>query len=454
MGGFDLFGCLWLFFVYSFLGWIAETCFCVLKYRKFMNRGMLNSPLCIVYGISAVIITIGFPELFDEIPILFLDCAGVSTLLEWFTAKILEKLDHKKWWDYSSKRWNLDGYICLQYSIVWGILGVLSVKFVTPVLMKLYHMVPSFMMQIALWALLGVLIVDILGSTYIIRGSVKRNDTIQKIDHELYSRKKRFGRWLEKHILMRVEKAYPAINEGERLEKEKTNVFAEGCSFYKLVLLFFIGAFAGDLIETVFCRITMGYWMSRSSVVWGPFSIVWGFAMVVATSLLYNYRNRSSSFIFAMGTVLGGVYEYLCSVFTEIVFGKIFWDYSGFMFNIGGRVNLLFCFFWGIAGVVWLKGVYPYLSKWIEKIPMLAGKIITWCLIIFMAADSLVSAAALMRQDQREKNIPASNVVQQWLDENYDDETLYKIYPKAKKPKKVDKSENITYSNTRNDAAL
>ena len=107
-----------------------------------------------------------------------------------------------------------------------------------------------------------------------------------------------------------------------------------------------------------------------------------------------------------------------------------------------------------IAGVVWLKGVYPYLSKWIEKIPMLAGKIITWCLIIFMAADSLVSAAALMRQDQREKNIPASNVVQQWLDENYDDETLYKIYPKAKKPKKVDKSENITYSNTRNGAAL
>ena len=101
-----------------------------------------------------------------------------------------------------------------------------------------------------------------------------------------------------------------------------------------------------------------------------------------------------------------------------------------------------------------MKGVYPYLSKWIEKIPMLAGKIITWCLIIFMAADSLVSAAALMRQDQREKNIPASNVVQQWLDENYDDEPLYKIYPKAKKPKKVDKSENITYSNTRNDAAL
>ena len=85
---------------------------------------------------------------------------------------------------------------------------------------------------------------------------------------------------------------------------------------------------------------------------------------------------------------------------------------------------------------------------------MRIGKILTWCLIVFMAVDSLVSAAALIRQDQRGNNIPASNVVQQWLDENYDDETLHKIYPKAKKPKKVDKLADITYSNTRDDAAL
>ena len=310
---------LWLYMIYSFIGWCGEVAVAAVKRHRFVNRGAVSGPFCPIYGLGAAVVAVFFPELKGNPLFLFLGGMVVNTFVEYVTGRIMEMSLHKKWWDYSSKRWNLDGYICLQYSIVWGILGVLSVKFVTPVLMKLYHMVPSFMMQIALWALLGVLIVDILGSTYIIRGSVKRNDTIQKIDHELYSRKKRFGRWLEKHILMRVEKAYPAINEGERLEKEKTTVFAEGCSFYKLVLLFFIGAFAGDLIETVFCRITMGYWMSRSSVVWGPFSIVWGFAMVVATSLLYNYRNRSSSFIFAMGTVLGGVYEYLCSVFTEIL---------------------------------------------------------------------------------------------------------------------------------------
>ena len=90
MGGLDLFGCLWLFFVYSFLGWIAETCFCVLKYRKFMNRGMLNSPLCIVYGIAAVIITIGFPELFDEIPILFLGCVELVHFLSGLQQRFLK----------------------------------------------------------------------------------------------------------------------------------------------------------------------------------------------------------------------------------------------------------------------------------------------------------------------------------------------------------------------------
>lgn len=143
-------------------------------------------------------------------------------------------------------------------------------------------------------------------------------------------------------------------SSGEK-EKTETGVFAEGCSFYKIVLLFIIGAFLGDITETIFCRITAGVWMSRSSLVWGPFSIVWGLAIALATWFLYNYRDRSDGFLFAFGTFLGGAYEYICSVFTEIVFGKVFWDYSDIPFNLGGRINLLYCFFWGIAAVVWLK---------------------------------------------------------------------------------------------------
>ena len=109
--------------------------------------------------------------------------------------------------------------------------------------------------------------------------------------------------------------------------------------------------------------------MSRSSVIYGPFSIVWGLGCAFLTLLLYRYRNKSDSTIFLAGTLLGGAYEYICSVFTEMVFGTIFWDYSGFAFNLGGRINLLYCFFWGIAAVVWLKLIYPKLSGCIEKIP-------------------------------------------------------------------------------------
>ncbi|WP_270522908.1 putative ABC transporter permease [Ligilactobacillus ruminis] len=68
----------------------------------------------------------------------------------------------------------------------------------------------------------------------------------------------------------------------------------------------------------------------------------------MATYIMYNYRDRSDGFVFAFGTFIGGAYEYICSVFTEIVFGKIFWDYHGLPFNLGGRINLLYCFFWAL----------------------------------------------------------------------------------------------------------
>ena len=80
-----------------------------------------------------------------------------------------------------------------------------------------------------------------------------------------------------------------------------STVFAYGCGFYKIVWLFLIGAFLGDIVETIFCRITGGVWMSRSSVVWGPFSVVWGLGIAGATMLLYRYRDRSDRYIFMAG---------------------------------------------------------------------------------------------------------------------------------------------------------
>ena len=95
--------------------------------------------------------------------------------------------------------------------------------------------------------------------------------------------------------------------------------------------------------------------MSRSSVIYGTFSIVWGFGAVILTVVLQRLAGKEDRYIFLAGSVLGGVYEYLCSVFTEIFLGTTFWDYSDMPFNIGGRTNLLYCIFWGLLSVVWVK---------------------------------------------------------------------------------------------------
>ena len=151
--------------------------------------------------------------------------------------------------------------------------------------------------------------------------------------------------------------------------------------------------------------------------------------------MLYQYRNRSDRFLFLVGTFLGGAYEYLCSVFTELVFGKVFWDYSKIPFNLGGRINLLYCFFWGIAAVVWFKAILPKVEKGIGMIPVMAGKCLVWVMVVFMSCNIAVSCMALIRYDERSRGITAEASWQQWCDIYYDDAKLMKIYPNAVEPK-------------------
>ena len=258
----------------------------------------------------------------------------------------------------------------------------------------------------------------------------------QGVDSWLTGVSSRLERRIYGWVDRRIQNAYPEAAYRRELQAEaeqRKTVFAYGLCFYKIALLLVVGAFLGDIVETIFCRLTAGIWMSRSSFVWGPFSIVWGVALAAATMLLYRYRKYSDRFLFFMGTFLGGAYEYTCSVMTEIMFGKVFWDYSKIPFNLGGRINLLYCFFWGIAAVVWIKGVYPVMSAWIEKIPIRFGKIATWLLLVFFCVDMAVSGLALIRSSEREKGIPATSSWQQEMDEHYGDDVLKKIYPNALK---------------------
>ena len=427
----DWFQVLWLFFCYSFLGWVLEVVFEAAVNRRYVDRGVLNGPLCVIYGVAGTIISVGFVELKESVFFLFLFGALVATVVEWVAGHALETLTHTRWWDYSHLPWNLDGYICLGASALWGALGVVMVLWGNPLLLLPYSLLPALVRRILLWVALGLLAVDALDTALTLLGLHARMPQVEQVGNRLAAVTLRSGHWILSRTERRMQKAVPAVSIVRPAKKEKAAVFGQGADFYKIALLFFIGAFLGDITETIFCRVTAGIWMSRSSVVWGPFSIVWGLAIALVTKLLYRYKDRPSSYLFVAGTLLGGAYEYLCSVFTELVFGTVFWDYSEIPFNLGGRINLLYCFFWGFAAVVWFKVLYPPVGRWIEKLPVTPGKVLTWALVLFMTADIVISSAAMLRQGQRAEGIPADTPAAIWLDEHYDDDTMRRIYPNA-----------------------
>ena len=422
---------LWLLLVYSFLGWVIETAVSAVKTRKFSNRGFSTGPYCLIYGITAVILTVTMGELLDNTLFLLIGCGTISTAAEWFTGKLLERMNRHKWWDYSGKKWNFDGYICLQYTVFWAILGVIMLRFTNPVLSHLFRSMPSLIRNILLGVLTAGVLLDMAAS--VAASQHIRKDTHKpaaEIQHPAACLRK-FFRTIFSYVEKRMAKAYPILLEKTE-EIRREGKFAEGCGFYKLFWLFLIGSALGDAFETVFCRITAGVWMNRSSLVWGRFSVVWGIAMAAATALLHKDIDKPTRHIFLVGTLLGGTYEYVLSVLSELVFGQIFWDYSHIPFNLGGRINLLFCLFWGVAAVIWIKVLYPKLSALIEKIPRLPGYLLTWTLVVFMSANCLVSGLALIRYNVRAGGPAAESGWERMIDTHFDDERMKELYPNSK----------------------
>lgn len=425
---FSIYRLLGLFLVYSFLGWVLETAAAAVRHKKFLNKGLVNGPFCTIYGFTVCIVTVFFQELTGIW--LFAASAIMSVVAEWTAGHAIEKMFHERWWDYSDRKWNLDGYICLSAALLWGALCMIAVTWGNDLIFSLLEVIPPLIVKVVELLLVGVLLADILATLIILSGRSRKMEKWESVDQWLSEISSRMGRVIYGYVDRRIGKAYPNAKRQKRAAK-RTDIFAYGCGFYKIFWLFMIGAFLGDLVETIFCRITGGVWMSRSSVVWGPFSIVWGLAIAAATLLLYRYKDRSDSFLFAAGTFLGGAYEYICSVFTELLFGKVFWDYSEMPFNLGGRINLLYCFFWGLAAVVWIKILYPRISRRIEKLPVNAGKILTWMLLVFMCCNIMVSCMALFRAAERGNGVKAEYRWQEIMDERFDDERMHRIYPNA-----------------------
>ena len=148
---------LFLFFAYSFLGWVGEVLYTAVTRRRYQDRGVLNGPLCILYGIGAHLISFALRDLSnDSWFFLAVFSAVYATVIEWVAGHILERTSHTRWWDYSDMPFNLDGYVCLGASALWGVLGVVAVKWGNPLLLALYGLLPHRLIAIILWAALVI----------------------------------------------------------------------------------------------------------------------------------------------------------------------------------------------------------------------------------------------------------------------------------------------------------
>jgi hypothetical protein len=296
---------------------------------------------------------------------------------------------------------------------------------VNPAIIWLLQAMHNILCAVILIVLAAVLAVDFAGSMIAVL-HLKHRPRIEEANQRIENITQKLGQRIVDRMIRRMEKAHPLSQR--RGVRKKATTFAQGCGYQKIFMLLMIGAFLGDIVETIFVWLTSGVWMSRSSLVWGQFSLVWGLALAGGTAMLYRYRHKSDGFLFAFGFFAGGVFEYFCSVFTELAFGTVFWDYSAYPFNLGGRINLLYCFFWGIAAVLWLKKLYPVFSRWIEKIPQRMGNVLVIGLSIFMVINMAVTCGAMARYGQRANGVPADNPVAVWIDSVFTDEWMENRY--------------------------
>ena len=412
--------------IYSFLGWLLEVCIVAIKDRRFRNRGLSNLPFCLMYGVMMDVLIILWPEMvghgFFKWIVAFVVFVAVQSVAEFFTARIGKRM----LWKYEDITPYNGQWLNLLVAIVFAVILWCAAELLHPLVFLTIHILPEIVIKIFCGLVGTVLIIDFLLTLYIMMRNRGNRRVIEYQQKEQEYQSNVNGKIYEA-IWNRLEKAYPNMEEDP--EEEEKYIFAKGICFDKIIWVFLISALLGDLIETLYCRLVGGVWMSRSSVLYGPFSIVWGIGAVVLTVVLSRFAHKQDRYIFLIGALLGGVYEYACSVFTEVVFGTVFWDYSHMMFNIGGRTNLLYMIFWGILSVVWIKIVYPRLSNRIEKIPPLSGKIFTWVLVLFMICNALISAMAMARYTQRKDGIAASNIVEEFLDVTYQDELIEKVWP-------------------------
>ena len=199
-------------------------------------------------------------------------------------------------------------------------------------------------------------------------------------------------------------------------------------SLYNLFWIFIVGCVVGWLVEGVFSLIKWKEFINHSAVVIGPFNMAYGLGALMLTALLYKFRDEKNIKIFLIGFIGGSILEYIMSWGMELVLGFTAWDYSRKPLNLNGRICVRYSLFWGFLGVVWIKYIYPFIAKLLEKMDKNLGKRLAIFLSIFLAFDVFLTGVAINRARNKEKGIEAKYKYEEVLDKTFNKEYLKNMY--------------------------
>ena len=213
-----------LYFIYSTIGWILEVGLAFYEHKKFINRGFLIGPYCPIYGVGCLLLTILLSKYINEPGVIFALSIFICATLEYLTSYLMEKIFKLRWWDYSNMKFNINGRICLETLIPFGIIGVLVVKYISPFLINTINSINFNFLIIINIIILSILITDILISFNVVFNlkNVTRNlnkDSTEEIKKAIY-------KFIHNNIFMynRIVKAFPnmkkIINEQKKRNKD------------------------------------------------------------------------------------------------------------------------------------------------------------------------------------------------------------------------------------------
>lgn len=209
------------FALYSLLGWACESTYCSIPAKKFINRGFLNGPFCPIYGVGALLVIFLLRPFTKNIIILFIFGVLVTSVVEYITSVLLEKLFHTTWWDYSKRKFNIKGRVCLKNSLLFGVLSVLLLHFINPFIERLEGWIPESLLPVIAFVFLFYFITDSVMTVRSILAMNGKLDELEKVLDDLKAKGEENRERLQQSFESKVNATREAVLELQTVSNER-----------------------------------------------------------------------------------------------------------------------------------------------------------------------------------------------------------------------------------------